>query len=188
MNLWQYSYSAKYGVLLVRTRSLSTGFMDVLRRTVRSAGHEYVEYARSLEQQLETSLLEERLLAWLSSAFGVLALLLAATGLYGLLAYHVASHTGEIGIRVALGATRANVRWLVFREVLQLVSAGSVAGLLLTFAAGRFIQGLLYGVRTFEPAPVSIAVIVLAGVVAVAAWAPARRACAVEPLEALRHE
>lgn len=188
VNLWQYSYSAKYGVLLVRTRNLSTGFMDVLRRTVRGAGHEYVEYERGLEQQLESSLLEERLLAWLSSAFGALALLLAATGLYGLLAYHVASRTGEIGIRVALGATRANVRWLVLREVLQLVSAGSVAGLLLTFAAGRFIQGLLYGVRTFEPAPVSVAVIVLAGVAAVAAWVPAQRACAVEPLEALWHE
>ena len=120
--------------------------------------------------------------------WAVLALLLAATGLYGLLAYHVANRTGEIGIRVALGATRANVRWLVLAEVLRLVSAGTAGGLLLTFVVGRFIQGLLYGIRAFEPGPVSVAVIVLAGVAVVAAWVPAQRACAVEPLEALRHE
>jgi len=147
-----------------------------------------VEYARDLDQQRENSLLEERLLAWFSSAFGLLALLLAATGLYGLLAYHVASRTGEIGIRVALGATRANVRWLVVGEALRLVSAGIAFGLLLTFVAGRFVQGLLYGVRAFEPGPVSIAVTVLAVIAAVAVWVPAQRACAVEPIEALRNE
>jgi predicted permease len=188
INIWQYSYSAKYGVLVARTRNLSTGFVDLLRRTVRGAGHEYVEYARDLDQQRENSLLEERLLAWFSSAFGLLALLLAATGLYGLLAYHVVSRTGEIGIRVALGATRANVRWLVVGEALRLVSAGIAFGLLLTFIAGRYVQGLLYGVRAFEPGPVSVAVGVLAVIAAVAAWVPAQRACAVEPLDALRHE
>ena len=77
----------------------------------------------------------------------MLALLLAATGIYGSLAYHVASRTGEIGIRVALGATRANVRWLVVAEALRLVFAGIAFGLLLAFVAGRFVQGLLYGVR-----------------------------------------
>jgi len=188
INIWQYSYSAKYGVLIARTRGLTIGFVDLLRRTVRGARHEYVEYARDLEQQRENSLLEERLLAWFSSAFGLLALLLAATGLYGLLAYHVASRTGEIGIRVALGATRANVRWLVVGEALRLVFAGIAFGLLLTFVAGRFVQGLLYGVRAFEPGPVSVAVAVLACVATVAACVPAQRACAVEPLEALRHE
>jgi predicted permease len=188
INIWQYSYSAKYGVLVARTRSLSIGFIDLLRRTVRGAGHEYVEYARDLDQQRENSLLEERLLAWFSTAFGLLALLLAATGLYGLLAYHVASRTGEIGIRVALGATRANVRWLVIGEAVRLVSAGIAFGLLLTFIAGRFVQGFLYGVRAFEPGPVSVAVAVLASIAAVAAWVPAQRACAVDPLEALRHE
>ena len=188
INIWQYSYSAKYGVLVARTRNLSTGFVDLLRRTVRGAGHEYIEYARGLDQQRENSLLEERLLAWFSSAFGLLALLLAATGLYGLLAYHVASRTGEIGIRVALGATRANVRWLVASEALRLVSIGIALGLLLTFLAGRFVHGLLFGVRAFEPGPVSAAVIVLAAVAAIAAWVPAQRACAIEPIEALRHE
>ena len=188
INIWQYSYSAKYGVLVARTRNLSAGFVDLLRRTVRNAGHEYVEYARDLDQQRENSLLEERLLAWFSSAFGVLALLLAATGLYGLLAYHVASRTDEIGIRVALGATRANVRWLVAGEALRLVSAGVAFGLLLTFLAGRFLQGLLFGVGAFEPGPVSVAVAVLAAVAAIAAWLPAQRACAIEPLDALRNE
>ncbi len=188
VNLWQYSYSAKYGVLMVRSRHLSREFVGLLQNTVRGAGHEYVEFARDLETQRGGSLLEERLLAWLSSAFGGLALLLAATGLYGLLAYHVASRTPEIGIRVALGATRANVRWLVLGEVLRLLTVGTLAGLLLTFAAGRYTRSLLYGVRSFEPGPVLAAVAVLGLVATVAAWAPARRACAVEPLEALRHE
>ncbi len=188
LNLWQYSYSAKYGVLLVRERHLSREFVDLLRSTVRGAGHEYVEFARDLETQRDNSLIEERLLAWLSSAFGVLALLLAATGLYGLLAYHVASRTEEIGIRVALGATRANVRRLVVGEVLRLVTVGAAAGLLLTFVAGRFTRGLLYGVGSFDADPILTAVAVLGLVAVVAAWVPARRACAVEPLEALRHE
>ena len=188
INIWQYSYSAKYGVLVARTRHLSTGFVDVLRHTIRGAGHEYVERAGDLDQQRENSLLEERLLAWFSSAFGLLALLLAATGLYGLLTYHVAGRTGEIGIRVALGATPANVRWLVAGEALRLVSVGIAFGLLLTFIAGRFIHGLLYDVRAFEFGPVSAAIIVLAGVAAIAAWVPAQRACAIEPVEALRND
>lgn len=188
LNIWQHSYSAKYGVLLARTRNLTPGFVDLLRRTVRSAGHEYVEYARTLDQQLENSLLEERLLAWFASAFGILALVLAATGLYGLLAYHVASRTGEFGIRMALGATRASVRWLVMREALRLVAIGAALGLVVTFLAGRFVENLLYGVRSFEPGPLAAAVAILAGIAAIAAWVPARRACSLEPIEALRHE
>ena len=188
INIWQYSYSARYGVLVVRTRDLSSGFIALLRRAVRAAGHEYVERAQDLKQEIDNSLLEERLLAWFASGFGLLALLLAATGLYGLLAYYVASRTGEIGIRMALGASSASVRWLVMGQALPLVSAGIAIGLVVTFIMGRLIQGLLYGTSAFDPSLILIAVAVLAGFGACAVWVPARRACAIEPLDALRHE
>jgi predicted permease len=188
INLWQYSHSAQYGVLVVRVRDLTPRFVETLRQTVRSEGHEYVEYARTLKQQRDNSLLAERLLAWLSSAFGLLALVLAATGLFGLMAYEVAGRTGEIGIRIALGATRANIRWLILSEALALATAGCAAGLLLSLAAARSIQALLYGVQPFAPAPFLLAAATLLATAVLAAWLPARRACRIEPVEALRHE
>ncbi len=188
MSVWLRSFSAEYSNLLVRVRDLTPRFVETLRRTVRSAGHEYVERTVSVEQQRDNSLLPERLLAWLSLAFGVLALVLAATGLFGLMAYQVAGRTGEIGIRIALGATRANIRWLIFSEALALAGAGCAAGLLLALAAGRSIQAFLYGVRPFDPTPFLIATTVLLATAALATWIPSRRACRVEPIVALRHE
>ncbi len=188
INLWQYSHSAQYGVLMVRVRDLNPRFVESLKRTVRGAGHEYVEYARTLKQQRENSLLAERLLAWLSSAFGLLALVLAATGLFGLLAYEVAGRTGEIGIRIALGATRANIAWLILGDALRLATLGAIAGAALSLAAGRSISTLLYGVQPYAPAPLLLAAATLLATAALAAWIPVRRACRIEPLEALRHE
>ena len=188
INLWRYSHSAQYGVLVVRVRDLTPRFVESLRRTVRGAGHEYVEYARTLKQQRDNSLLPERLLAWLSSAFGVLALVLAATGLFGLMAYQVAGRTGEIGIRVALGATRARIAWLILGDALRLAAIGITAGAALALAAGRSISTLLYGVRPYAPAPLLLAAATLLATAALAAWIPARRAGRIEPLEALRHE
>jgi len=188
VNLWQYSYSAKYGVLMVRERNLNAGFLHALENAVRGEGREYVQSVRTLEQQRESSLLPERLLASMSLAFGGLALALASTGLYGLTAYDVASRTGEIGIRMALGATRHGVRWLVVGDALRLAGFGCTAGLLLALGAGRFAGTLLYGVRPFEPVQISIAVAILLATSGAAAWIPAHRASRIDPLVALRHE
>ena len=188
INLWQYSYSAKYGVLLVKRHNLNAGFIQTLERTVRGAHREYVQMARTLEEQRDNALLPERLLAWLSSAFGVLALTLASTGLYGLMMYYVASRTGEIGIRMALGATSPGVQRLVLGEALRLAAMGCAVGLLLALATGRFIGALLYDVRPFEPAYFTIALVVLLATSGAAAWVPAYRASRIDPLSALRHE
>ncbi len=188
MSVWLRSFTAEYSDLMVRVRDVTPGFMDTLRRTVRGAGHEYVERTSTVEQQRDNALLPERLLAGLSSAFGVLALVLAATGLFGLMAYEVAGRTGEIGIRIALGATRADIGRMIFGEALALAGAACAAGVLLALAAGRSIQALLYGVQPFAPAPLLTAAAVLLATAALAAWVPSRRACRVEPVEALRHE
>ncbi len=188
LNLWQYTHSAQYGHVLLRTRASTPQFAEALGRTVRNAGHEFIEYTRSVTQQRDNSLLAERLLAWLSSAFGVLALSLAATGLFGLMAYQVAGRTGEIGIRAALGATRASIAWLILSDALRLATLGVIAGAALSLAAGRSISTLLYGVQPYAPAPLLLAAAVLLATAALAAWIPARRACRIEPLEALRHE
>jgi ABC-type antimicrobial peptide transport system permease subunit len=172
----------------VRQRNTGPGVLRELETTVRGVGREYVQSMRTLEQQHDNALLPERLLAWLSSAFGVLALGLASTGLYGLMTYHVASRTGEIGIRMALGATGSRVWRLVLGEALSLAGAGCAVGLLLALAAGRFVGTLLYGVRPFEPAYFVVAVAVLLATSGAAAWVPAHRASRIDPMVALRHE
>lgn len=188
INIWQYTYSAKYGVVVVRAHDTSSGFLRKLQQAVRGAGREYVQSMRTLDVQRDNALLPERLLALLSSAFGVLALALAFTGLYGLMAYHVASRTGEIGIRMALGATAGGVRSQVLREALSLAVMGCAGGVLLAIGAGRFISTLLYGVRPFDPAYFAVAAGVLLATSVAAAWIPAHRASRQDPMTALRHE
>src|SRR5206468_5781095 len=106
---------------------------------------------RTLEQQLDKSLMSERLLASLSTVFGSIATILAAVGLYGVMAYMVARRTREIGIRMALGAGRSNVVWLVMREVLILVSIGMVLGAPAAWLLSRLVESQLFGVKPADP-------------------------------------
>jgi len=142
----------------------------------------------SVEQQLERTLTQERLIALLSSLFGLLALLLTATGLYGILAYSVARREKEIGIRLALGAAPANVLGMVLRENLRLALIGVAIGIPLTLGATRLVAGLLFGVRTTDPMTLAMAVLGLLTITLIASYFPARRAAKVDPMEALRHE
>lgn len=143
---------------------------------------------RTLERQIERSLLAERLIASLSTAFGILATLLAVIGLYGVMAYTVARRTREIGLRMALGAVAGDVTWLVMREVLVLVGTGVILGLIGAWGLTRVVQNQLYGVTPNDPLTVLAAAFMLGLVALLAGYIPARRATRVNPVTALRYE
>jgi ABC-type antimicrobial peptide transport system permease subunit len=130
----------------------------------------------------------DRLIAALSFGFGVLALTLAAVGTYGLVAYDVTRRTGEIGIRMALGATRPRVMGMVFREVWLAAAPGIVVGTAAAVALGRLVAGLVFEMRPADPRVMASAALVLAAVALSAAWIPARRAARLDPMVALRNE
>jgi ABC-type antimicrobial peptide transport system permease subunit len=139
----------------------------------------------TMEQQIALSLLRQRL-GSLSVAFGLLALALTCIGLYGILAYSIARRTNEIGIRLALGASRAETVWMVLREALALAAAGVVIGTPFVWLLGRASQTLLYGVSAFDPLAASASAAGLLVFAVAAGWIPARRASRLEPLAALR--
>jgi predicted permease len=143
---------------------------------------------RTLERQIERSLLNERLVATLSSAFGILATLLAVIGLYGVMAFTVAKRTREIGLRLALGAATTDVLWLVMREVLVLVGSGIVLGVLAAWYLSRLVQSQLYGLTSTDPVTMAAAALLLGFVALLAGYIPARRATRVNPVRALRYE
>jgi ABC-type antimicrobial peptide transport system permease subunit len=126
--------------------------------------------------------------ARVASFFGLLALLLACVGLYGVLSYMVARRTNEIGIRIALGAMRGDVIWLVLREALTLVGAGAVIGLLASLAATRTVSTLLFGLKPNDPLTIAAATLLLLAIAVLSAYLPARRASRVDPMAALREE
>ena len=147
---------------------------------------------RTLAAEMDAVLIQERLIATLSTVFSTLALVLASVGLYGLLAFSVVERTGEMGIRMALGATRPDVVWTVMREGLLLVAAGVAIGVPAALAVARIasnqISGLLFGLRATDPVTIGAAAALLALVAAAAAYIPARRASMVDPIVALRNE
>jgi predicted permease len=143
---------------------------------------------RTLERQIDRSLVVERFIATLSTAFGVLATLLAVIGLYGVMAYTVARRTREIGVRMALGAVQGDVIWLVMREVLVLVGSGLALGLVAAWGLQRVVGTVLFGVTATDPLTIAGAVAALAAVSALAGYVPARRATRVNPVLALRYE
>jgi ABC-type antimicrobial peptide transport system permease subunit len=143
---------------------------------------------RTLEQQLDKSLMSERLLATLSTIFGCLATLLAAVGLYGVMAYMVARRTREIGIRMALGASGGSVVWLVMREVLLLAVIGVAIGLPSAWGLTRLVESQLFGVKPADAWTTSLAAAGIASVALLAGYLPARRATGIDPMQALRWE
>jgi predicted permease len=142
----------------------------------------------TIRQHIDDSIFEQRLLASLSGFFGVLALILAAVGLYGVVAYGTAGRTGEIGLRIALGARRGQVLGMILRDSLALVSVGLAIGLAASFAAARAVASILYGIQPSDPSAFVFTAVALALTGLAAAFLPARRAASIDPMRALRHE
>jgi predicted lysophospholipase L1 biosynthesis ABC-type transport system permease subunit len=171
----------------------SAGSPDSLAGTVRQAIREAernvpILAATTLAEVVNNSLGQERMVAELSSFFGLLALILASVGLYGVMTYTVARRTGEIGLRMALGARRPQVLWMVLRESLELVAMGVVLGIPLAFAFARLISSQLYGITKGDPLTICAAIALQASIAAFASYIPARRATKVDPMVALRYE
>jgi predicted permease len=142
----------------------------------------------TLQEQRDASLGAQRLITILSNVFGGLALFLSALGLYGLLSSSVAQRTGEIGVRIALGARRRTVLWMILTEALHLLAAGIVLGSAALWIVVRFVQGMLFGISPFDPATLALTAALLAGVTLLASFVPAQRAASIDPMQALRAE
>ena len=138
--------------------------------------------------QIDQTMNQEIIFARLCTAFAILALLIACVGLYGTMSYTVARRTGEIGIRMALGAQRGAVVWMVLRQVFVLAAVGLAIGVPTALGISRFVESFLFGVKPNSPAALVLAVAILLGAVLVAGYVPARKASRIDPMTAVRHE
>ncbi|MGB6692532.1 MAG: FtsX-like permease family protein, partial [Terracidiphilus sp.] len=172
----------------IRTASNPSALASAVRDAMGSVNKPTTLEFFTLQQEADDSVIQERLLAVLSGFFGALALVLTAIGLYGVMAYVVTLRTHEIGIRVALGATRKSLLGLVLRDLALLVLMGTAAGAAVTFWLTRYVQHLLFGLRPIDGASFALAAAALAVIVTVASYLPARRAMRVNPMVALRSE
>jgi ABC-type antimicrobial peptide transport system permease subunit len=143
---------------------------------------------QALQEQVASQFRQQRLIARLTSFFGILSLVLASIGLYGVTAYNSGRRTNEIGVRLALGATRAQAATLVLRGAFVLVAVGLLVGFPVSLAAGRFLGSQLYGLNPYDPVVISVAVLTLGFAALVASLIPAFRASRISPAEALRAE
>jgi len=172
--------------LEIRARVDVASIASALRRITNSAF--VVSTITTQNKLVDDTLLRERLLAKIGSFFGVLALVLAAVGLYGIMSYAVARRTSEFGIRMALGATRGAVLGVVLRDSLRIFIAGATIGVAAALGMTRFVASLLFGVSTRDPLAVAISIFVLAAIAFVAAFLPAYKAARTDPTTALRYE
>ena len=181
-------YSANAAVV-ARTRISGPQALRLMEDAVRDLDPALPLYRTgTLVQQLDLPLFPARMAASALGAFGVLALVLAATGIYGVMAYAISRRTREIGIRMAIGASQGQVLAIVARRALWLIGSGTIAGLALALAAGRFLEQILYGVEPGDPMTLGIVLLMMLGIASLACWIPARRAIRINPVTALRQE
>jgi len=174
--------------LVIRSPMPAATVMAAVNALARDLHPTSIVTFRTLESQIADSLLRERLMATLSGLFGALAALLATIGLYGVMSYTVACRRNEIGIRMALGASRREVVRMVMREAGVLLLAGVIVGTGLAIAAGRAAATLLFGLRPSDPTTLALAAGGLGLVAMLASYLPALRASRLEPTAALREE
>jgi len=170
-----------------------TGDFGVVSTAVQQAIHSVdrtlpITRVTTLDEQVSRSITQQKTVAQLSTCFGLLAVFLSSVGIYGLMSYAVSLRTNEIGIRMALGAARSNVRWLVMREIVLLVTFGVALGVPVTLAGGRLIANLLFGLKGADATSILTAVGMLLVVAVVAGFLPARRASSIDLMRALRYE
>ena len=182
----QFALSAE---VALRTAGQPASAANELRHAITEVDRNLpVNDPRPLAEQVASNFDTERLAARLVSVFGVLALVLACVGLYGVVSQAVARRTSEIGVRMALGAERRDVLWLILRDTLALVAIGLAVGVPAAFGATRLVRSQLFGLGAADPASFTIAVVVLTAVAGLAGLFPARRASRVDPMVALRYE
>ncbi len=175
--------------LLVRTEVDARSVLPAVREAIASIDPEQPVYAiQTIEEAFATLQAPRRISTLLLTLFGAFALVLAAVGIYGVVAYAASQRTREIGVRIALGAEQASVRRLVVRQAFVPVLLGGLIGLAGAVAAGRFMTSLLYEIDGNDPATLAAALVVMAGIALLAAWLPARHASRLDPLVALRAE
>jgi predicted permease len=185
--VWRLDASSR--ALCVRTAGDAAGLGDALRRVLARIDPALpLLSTHTMQQQIDDNILQERLLTTLSSFFGGLALLLAAVGLYGVVSYSVTRRTREIGIRMALGAERAQVVRLVARQAFALALLGAVIGVPSALALARVVKSFLFGITAQDPLAIVLATLTLAAAAALASLVPALRAARVDPMTALRHD
>jgi predicted permease len=170
-----------------------TGDFTAIANTVQQAIHSInrnirIVHVTTLDEQVNRTMTSNRLVAQLSAFFGLLAVFLSCIGIYGLMSYVVSRRTNEIGIRMALGAERSNVRNLVLREIAILVAIGIAIGIPAALAGDRLVSKMLYGLRGSDPLSLAAATLILLTVALLAGYIPARRASRVDPMVALRYE
>jgi ABC-type antimicrobial peptide transport system permease subunit len=173
----------------VRTASDDPSLANAVRAAVTEIdGRLPVTGVRWMRTQVNDSIYVRRLIATLAAGFGLLATLLAALGLYGVLSYSTARRTSEIGVRMALGATRSAIVRLVLRDLAWITLWGVGIGAPCAIVAGRWIRSQLFGVSPWDATTIAVAAVLLCGVALAAGYLPARKASATDPLRALRHD
>jgi predicted permease len=173
----------------VRTMQAPEDAASTVRAAVNSIDSKLViDSLQSMQAQIDGTLTSERMLSFLASGFGIVALFVTAIGLYGVLAYSIAQRTREIGIRMALGATRGSVVKMVMREVLLLTGFSIAVAMPLSLVLGTLVKSQLFGVSDRDPATLLLVTLAMGTVASLAAWGPAHRASRVQPITALRYE
>jgi macrolide transport system ATP-binding/permease protein len=173
----------------LRTGGDPLALVDTARRIVRQASPSVpMSGVTTQSRKIDQTISQERTFAGLCACFAILALLIACVGLYGSVAYSVARRTGEIGIRMALGAESRRIVWMVLREVAILAAVGLGIGLAAAYSLARFVAAFLFGMQPHDPLALSVSVLVLIAAAILAGYAPARRASRTDPMAALRNE
>jgi ABC-type antimicrobial peptide transport system permease subunit len=178
LNDFEVRYSGDFGAIAA-----------AVQRIIHDIDHNLpISRVTTLDEQVARSYTDQRVVAQLSTFFGLLAVFLSAIGIYGLMSYVVSRRTNEIGIRMALGAERMHVRWLVMREVLLLVAIGVAIGAPAALLSSKLVASMLFGLHGNDPSSLLTAVLVMLSIAALAGYPPARRASRIDPMVALRYE